>query len=163
MHLDDVIPEWEFGERHARRIDAAPERVFDAARNVTAGEIRFFRLLTAIRRLGRRCPESILNAPKDQPLLDVATRSGFEWFANDPPRELVVGSWITPQTFAAMNFLVEPDPRGGASVVTITRVHATTPRARRAFAIYWFFIRAGSGFIRRMWLRAIERRAMTAT
>ena len=39
------------------------------------------------------------------------------------------------------------------------RVHATDTAARRAFARYWTVIRPGSGFIRRMWLRAIKRRA----
>ena len=40
-----------------------------------------------------------------------------------------------------------------------TRVHATNAQARRRFAGYWAVIRPGSGFIRRMWLRAIRRRA----
>ena len=162
MRLDDIIPEWQFGERHTRHVDAPPERVFDAARNVTAAEIRFFRTLTWIRRFGRPLPPCILNAPAGEPLLDVATRSGFEWYANEPPRELVVGTRVAPHTLAVMNFLVEPDGRGGSNISTETRVHASTPRARRAFAVYWLLIRAGSGFIRRMWLRAIQKRAMRA-
>ena len=63
-----------------------------------------------------------------------------------------------PDVFAAMNFLVVLD--GGACVLsTETRVHAKTPRARRRFGLYWLAIRAGIGFIRRMWLRAIRRHA----
>jgi hypothetical protein len=44
-------------------------------------------------------------------------------------------------------------------VITETRVYAGTPAARRRFAIYWRFIRPGSGIIRRSWLEAIKRRA----
>ena len=158
-HLDAVLPQWQFREYHSRRVDAPPQVVFDATLKITANEIRFFKTLTAIRRGGRKAKESILNAPGDEPILDVATRSGFEWRANDPPCELVVGTRIGPNTYAAMNFLFEPDDRGGTIVSTETRVYAATPRARRAFALYWFAIRLGSGLIRREWLRAIEKRA----
>ena len=61
--------------------------------------------------------------------------------------------------FAAMNFLVTADGRGGSNISTETRVYAGTKRAGRRFALYWRVIRPGSGFIRRMWLRAIRRRA----
>jgi len=60
---------------------------------------------------------------------------------------------------AVMNFRMEPDGEGTWLVSTETRVHATDASARRRFARYWFLIRPGSGFIRRMWLRAIKRRA----
>ena len=60
---------------------------------------------------------------------------------------------------AAMNFRIEDAGDGAWLVSTETRVHATDTSARRAFARYWTVIRPGSGFIRRMWLRAIKRRA----
>ena len=60
---------------------------------------------------------------------------------------------------AVMSFRIEPDGEGTWLVSTETRVHATDASARRRFARYWFLIRPGSGFIRRMWLRAIKRRA----
>jgi len=159
VRLDSIIPRYQFHEIHSRQIDATPERVFDAARKVTAGEIRFFRTLTAIRRGWQKTPESILNASASEPLLDVATRSGFEWLANDPPRELVVGSHITRDVFAVMNFLITPEANGATTIRTETRVYAATTRARVRFALYWMVIRAGSGLIRRMWLRAIDKRA----
>jgi hypothetical protein len=160
MRLDDIIPVYEFNEVHTLHVAAPPERVFDAARNVSADEIRFFKTLTAIRRCGRSGPENILNPPDKEPLLDVATRSGFRWLANEPPRELVVGVHVARDAFAAMNFFITPDGRGGSNVLTETRVHASTPRARRSFAVYWRIILLGSAIIRRMWLRAIEKRCM---
>jgi hypothetical protein len=157
VRLDDILPQWQFRERHALRIDAPPERVYAALRAVTAREIRFFRAFTALRRLGRRGPESILNAPPDDPILDVATRTGFQWLADDPPRELVIGLRISRHVFAAMNFFID-----GAEVSTETRVHAATRRSAWQFGAYWLLIRAGSGILRRTWLRAIKRRALNA-
>lgn len=154
--LDRIMPWWQFEERHEIRIAASPERIYAAIRQVTAGEIRFFRILTAIRCMGRcRERESILHAPDAKPILDVATRSGFRMLADDSPRELVFGTRVSPHTFAVMNFRVEPDGR----LTTETRIHAGTDAARRSFAVYWRIIRPGSGIIRRSWLEAIKRRA----
>lgn len=173
--LDEVMPVWQFDERHTRRIAAPPERVFAAIREVRADEIRLFHALTWIRRGGRDAPDSILN-PGDRPILDVATSSGFMALVEDPPREVVIGTAVirprgasvTPEMFAAvprgyalaaMNFAVASDGAGGSIVSTETRVRANGPVATKRFRVYWRLIYPGSAIIRRMWLRAIERRA----
>lgn len=157
--LDELMPVFQFDERHETQIAAPPQRVYEAAHAVRADEILLFRTLTAIRRLGRPGPESILNAPERQPLLDVATRTTFRYLADDP-REIVVATTLIPNAAEAMmNFLITPDGRGGTLLSTETRVHATTDDARRRFTTYWRFIRPGSDIIRRMWLRAVKRRA----
>lgn len=158
--LDEALPKWQFAERHAIEVAAPPDRVFAAIRAVTAGEIFLFRTLTTLRRLGRPLPESILNAPKDTPLLDVALRGGFFVMADDPPHEIVIAMYVIPpkRALAAMNFAVTSSGHG-SHVTTETRVYASDAAARRRFALYWFAIRLGSGFIRRMWLRAIRKRA----
>jgi hypothetical protein len=176
--LDEFVPVWQFSERHTIRISAPPPRVFDAIRNVRANEIALFKTLTWIRRGGRKAPESILNAGDSTPLLDVATRNGFIYLA-DEAREIVIGTVVvaprgrhgalTPQTFksqlapgfaiAAMNFLVVPDGPEGSLVSTETRVFANSASAKRRFARYWRLIYPGSALIRRMWLRAVEKRA----
>ena len=147
---------------------------------MTASEILFFRELTWLRRLGRRGPEGILNAPERRPLLDVATGTTFVTLA-DSPCEIVVGTVViappgpraTPinaEAFAAlaarpghalatMNFVITPRADGSCEVSTETRVYATDERSRRRFAAYWRLINLGSAFIRVMWLRAIKRRA----
>lgn len=179
--LDDWMPVWQFDERHTIPVDAPPEKVFAAIRAVRADEILFFRMLIAIRRCGRPGPESILNAPEEKPLLDVATQTTFVVLADEPPRELVVGTVVvappkarascklTPELFrqklfpgvalATMNFLVTPDERGGSMISTETRIYANDPSALRQFAVYWRIIYPGSDIIRRMWLRAIKLRA----
>ena len=179
--LDRYFPAWQFHEFHSIAIAAPPERVYDAIRHVRADEILLFRTLTWIRRGGRPMPENILNATGRDSIIDVATRTTFLRLKDDPPRELVVGTVVgaprgtrgklTPQVFekqlrpgfalAGMNFIVRPDGAGGSIVTTETRVYANSPAARRRFAAYWRVIYPGSALIRRMWLRAIARRATT--
>jgi len=177
--LDEFAPVWQFHEVHTIHIAAPPERVFTAIRQVRAGEIFLFNTLTWIRRGGRPLPPGILNPGADEPLLDVATRTSFVWLADAAPRELVVGTVVaaprgtrgrlTPGVFkaslppgfalATMNFFVSPDGSGGSLLSTETRVYANNPVVRRRFAAYWRLIYPGSALIRRMWLRAIARRA----
>lgn len=177
--LDAIIPVWQFDEFHSLHIAAPPEKVFAAIRAVRADEIALFRALTWIRRGGRELPESILNAGDRHPILDVATRSGFVLLADDAPREIVIGAVVAkppgrhgklsadvfrrqlPPGFALgiMNFRVRPDGKGGSLVSTETRVFANDAVSRRRFRVYWRLIYPGSAIIRRMWLRAIERRA----
>jgi hypothetical protein len=179
--LDEWMPVWQFDERHVIRVGASPEKVFDAIHAVRADEIFLFRTLIAIRRCGRPGPESILNAPENKPLLDVATQTTFIYLADEAPREIVVGTVIaaprgihapaklTPEMFreklppgvalATMNYLVAPDDRGGSTISTTTRVYGNNAAAVRRFAVYWRIIHPGSDIIRRTWLRAIKRRA----
>lgn len=177
--LDEFIPVWHFGEFHTINIAAPPARVFEAIKGLGAGEIFLFNALTWIRRGGRRTPESILNAGSNDPLIDVATRSGFVCLAEDSPREIVIATLLTKSatgsapctpeffrqtlppgsTVGIMNFLVTPTASGGSKVSTETRVFANSPRGRRAFGRYWRLIYLGSALIRLMWLRAIKKRA----
>ena len=179
--LDEFVPAWQFNERHSLEIDAPPARVIDAVRHVRADEIFLFRTLTWIRRGGRPVPQSILNAGgSSQPIIDVALKGGFIMLADDSAHELVLGTvvgaprgsprQITPATFksppagyavAAMNFEVSPLGMDKTILVTETRVYANGSEERRKFARYWRMIYPGSAIIRRMWLRAARRRAMT--
>jgi hypothetical protein len=178
--LDEFAPVYQFCETHAIAVNAPPERVFESMRAVTAREILFFRTLMRIRRLGHSGPERTLQAPEQLPLLDVATRTTFLMLAQEPGRELVIGTIVlaplgTEVTYrnaeafkaltqpgfvkATMNFLVRPLGSGGSLLSTETRVFATDASSRRRFAAYWRLIYPGSALIRRMWLRAIKLRA----
>jgi hypothetical protein len=148
---------------------------------VRADEIFLFRTLTWIRRFGRKSQESILNPSGQAPILEVAAKTSFLLLAEDPEREIVLGTFVvappgtrftvrpTPQVFrdlqqpgfakAAMNFRVEELSSGECEVTTETRVFATEAVARRKFAHYWRVIYPGSALIRVMWLRAIRKRA----
>jgi hypothetical protein len=178
--LDSFVPRYQFSEFHSIEIHAPPDSVYAAITKVTAREIRFFRVLTWIRSPHiRPAGESILNPATEDPILDVATRSGFLLLAQAPPRELVFGTIgfggrlevrnPTPEGFRkfenpgyakiAMNFLVFPPANGSTRLTTETRIFATSNGARRGFGTYWRVIYPGSSLIRIMWLRAIRDRA----
>lgn len=183
--LDQFAPVYQFSEFHSIRIAAPKEQVYRALRLVTADEITLFRTLTWLRRFGRRGPESILNPSSHVPILDVATRTWFLVLTEDPNREIVLATlvtaprgWrpsgkLTPDGFkalvvttntpgfatATMNFRIEDAGPTACTLTTETRVYATDASTRCRFARYWRGIYPGSALIRRMWLRAIARRA----
>ncbi len=181
--LDEHLAAWQFAERHAMRVYASADRTYEAVLAVTAREIRGFRLLTWIRAPRwptRQRPPSILNPPADRPILDVALASGFYRLAEEPGREIVLGRVVvapertrlaTAEEFAALerpgyakaaiNFRVAEIGGGWCLLTTETRIYATDRSARRRFGAYWRLIEPGSALIRRMWLRAIRRRAET--
>lgn len=181
--LDKFAPEWQFREVHRIAVLAPADAARRAIREVTARDISGFRFLTWLRRAGRPGPAggSILDPPPDEPILQVALRTGFLQLENTE-RELVLGTVVmspkpeaqaprpkTPDEFLAisapgyakalMNLRVEPSQLAMCVVTTETRVWATDDQTARKFARYWWTIRLGSGLIRRMWLRAIRRRA----
>ena len=179
--IDKFAPESQFREVHRIAVLAPADAARRAIREVTAREIHLFRFLTWLRRLGRASPEGILNPPPDEPILKVALRTGFLQLENTD-RELVLGTIVmspkpeahprspkTPDEFlaitapgyarAVMNFRIDPSQLAMCVVSTETRVWASDDQTARKFARYWWTIRLGSGLIRRMWLRAIRRRA----
>jgi hypothetical protein len=183
--LDQFAPVYQFHEVHSIQVHAPKDRVYQAIKAVTADDVLFFRTLTWMRRFGMHAPEGILNPPPAVPILEVATRTAFLLLAEEPGREIVLGTVVvvprgwrprshaTPEDFkavaapgfalATMNFLVQEVGPDACMVTTETRVYATDSGARRKFAGYWRVIYPGSAFIRRMWLRAIRLRAEKAT
>lgn len=178
--LDEFSPAYQFHEVHEVLVRASPEQCYAAIRDVGPEEITFFQTLTWIRRFGKRGSTSIINAPPHRPILETALATGFLLLAEDRGREIVIGAVMTrhpewggakpsPERFKAiqsprvakiaMNFRVESAGPAACRITTETRVYATSADARRAFAAYWRVIYPGSALIRRMWLRAIQRRA----
>jgi len=179
--LGRFLPVWHFREVHSILVSASRERAYRAALDVTPEEIFLFRALVALRRMGRRYPEGILNPPRGEPILEVAARTDFRLLERRAPEEVAIGTLLvspgargpmrpaSPLEFeaaatrsgvalAAMSFRLAAEG-AGTRVTTETRVFAPDRGVRRRFALYWIVIRPGSGFIRRAWLRAIRRRA----
>ena len=163
--LDRVLPDWHFRERHARRLDAPAERVFAAVRDVTLAEMGVFRVLARLRGI---------RVPADRPFVELALAGGWEVVAEVPGRDLVLGTIGQPWRFRGGQ---RPDgafatfDRPGYAKLAIdwrlergvlsteTRVFLTDEESRRKFRRYWLLVRPWSGLIRRVWLRAIARRA----
>jgi hypothetical protein len=186
--LDRLVPSFQAVERHSTTIAASPDQVWAALSQVTASELRMFRVLMGVRALpGRlaRSPRARFDA--DEPLLGWAVRFGFSILGEDARRELVVGAIGQPwrlaggrgmavaggQDFAAFdqpgyakmaaNFRLDLIAGGRATrLSTETRVACTDPSSARRFGRYWRLIRPASGAIRRSWLTAIKRRAERA-
>jgi hypothetical protein len=162
MLLSDVLPEYDVRTRNSLELVAPSERVWEAIRSTTLGELRVARHLFRLRGLPSR---------RDRAFLEL---EGFRPLAEDTGRELVVGAvgqpWsprgrlvrgADPRTFdeagyALMALNVTYD---GATLATETRVRCTDARARRRFRLYWVVVGPFSGIIRSDWLRAVARRA----
>jgi hypothetical protein len=170
--LDEVLPEFDFRIRHARRVDATPERVAEAVESFRLGGAAS--LLLRIR--GVHLPSGTIR--------DVLTKSGFTVLAERPGRETVAGTtgqfWALReqahmeaprdlQAFlsfdrpgwaqAAISLRIEPLEDGSTELTTETRVRCVDETARRRFALYWLLIKVFSGWLRRDFLRTIARAA----
>lgn len=171
--LDRILPEYQFSERHRVWVDATPEAALAAAREVSLGEMPLAGLLFRVRGL-----RTLAHGPLWEQML----AGLFVALGEIPGREVVGGTigqmWKlsggdVPRIASAVEFstfsrpgyakaamsLAAQEVDGRTELVTETRVFATDEAARRAFSRYWLVIRAGSGVIRRLWLRAAKKRA----
>jgi hypothetical protein len=173
--LDDVLPEWDFREVHQRRVVASAVDLFAAVEAVTPAELPLFRLLMRLRSFGRRT----LGRSLGESLFAQLQAQGFVLLGREAPHELVLGLIGTPwrirgglrpvRDLAAFAAFTEPGTVKVATnilvedgvVATETRVLASDADARRRFRAYWLVVRPWSGAVRREWLRAIERRAVS--
>jgi hypothetical protein len=179
---DLVQPRFQFREVHVRDVAADSARVMRAVAEVTANEIALFRTFTAIRRFGRPGPESILNAPSDRPILDVATQTSFVELARSD-HEVVIGSVLAAPPgvtldradaggfarlsgpgliTASLSFRVTTTGASSSRLITETRVYASDQSVLRRFTRYWRTIFPGSWILRVTWLQAIAARAAGA-
>ena len=174
--LDRSLPDFQFSEFHETEVQASPAAIHRAIWQVTAREIRLFRLFTWIRSPrwpGRRQSETILSAPADRSILEVATSSGFRRLA-DEENEVVVGTAvIAPRglgatgdlrtipglALAVMSFRTEPFGADRSRLTTETRIFATDRATFYRFKAYWRLIAPGSAILRGTWLQAIRARA----
>lgn len=166
MLIDEVLPEYDFGERHSARVAAPVPVVYAAARAMNADSSVVIRVLMALRGIVPRRLDL-------QAFLDM----GFSVVAERAPEELVLGVVGRPWTplgslrrvdarsfasfeepgFAKMAMNLRVVGRGPhAELATETRVACTDDRARRRFRAYWSVIRPFSGLIRTEMLRAIK-------
>lgn len=158
--LSELLPEYDFRERHSIEIDAPPTDVMQAVKAVTIEEMPIVRSLFRLRGLPTK--GEVLELEGFAPLGEEADREivvggvGQPWRATGGMRRGVdFRSFVEPgYAKMAMSFRVD-----GGTLSTETRVLLTDAGARRKFRRYWLAIRPFSGVIRRLWLRAAKRRA----
>lgn len=169
MLLDEAMPRWDKRETHRIAAELPGTDLFAAVEALTWREVPVFRVLMRIRGLGGG------ELSDDARVMDWFASAGFVEVGRTAEEILVVAVERTRRGASRLPDLsVERfrDDRAPGHVKiafnftcrdghlgTETRVLSTDPRSRRLFAAYWLAIRAGSGIIRRVWLRAIRTRA----
>jgi len=176
--LDDVMPEYQFNERHSARIHARPEQVLEAIRQSTVGDLKSLVTLLKIRAAVLRTPYHDIGEWQDKRMLDTFSASGY--LLGGSEHEIAMfGVWnaranrrpdvSTLQEFAdyreqgavkmAYDFNVEDAGGGWSTISTETRILAPDDSTRRGAARYWRLIVPGSGLLRLQWLEGIKKRA----
>src|SRR4051794_34441344 len=84
--IDDFLPSWDERERHQTLVDAAPEQVERALRELSARDLPLSRMLFAIR--GALSPH---RPDPDVPFLESLHAAGFITLAEEPGEEVVLG------------------------------------------------------------------------
>jgi hypothetical protein len=175
--LDDIMPEYQFFEKHSARVHARPERVMAAIRQSTFGDMKSLLTLLKIRGTVLRI-QVTGDFLHDKRILDAFSESGY--LLDGSEHEIVMfGVWNVRanrrpdvrilQQFAdyreqgalkmAYAFNVEDADGGWSTISTETRVLAVDEFTRRGMGRYWRLIVPGSGLLRRQWLESIKRRA----
>lgn len=185
MRLDQFLPEYHFSEYHDIRVNAPPEIVFTAIKQVDMSASSLIRGLLALRLL----PDVF--KPGKKPEFDSAIglddfiKMGFIKLADVFPDEMILGLagqfWrptvqlrpISPDRFrhfnrpgickAVWNIQVRPNGSARSVLATTTRIHCLGLKARVLFTCYWSIIRPFSGLIRKTLLGLIRREAERAS
>jgi hypothetical protein len=176
-HLDEIMPEYRFSEKHSTRVHARPEQVMEGIRQATFRDMTSLVTLMRIRGAVLRTPKSNLDKIQDKRILDSFSEAGY--IPGGGEREIAMfGAWNakkqrrpavrTLQEFAdcreqgvvkmAFDFAVEEAGDGWSTITAETRV-AIPGDAGHGMATYWRLIVPGSGLLRLQWLDGIKRRA----
>jgi hypothetical protein len=176
--LDDIMPEYQFAERHSARVHARPEQTMQAVRQSTFGDLSSLITLLKIRGAALRAPfHDTGDFAQDKRVLEAFSASGY--LSGGSEHEIVMAGGAnvrarrplqlrTLQEFAdyreqgavkmAFNFNVEEAGEGWSTISTETRV-VVQDGFSRGPTVYWRLIVPGSGLLRRQWLDGIKRRA----
>lgn len=170
MLIDDLMPVYDFAERHEVVIDAPVDRVYQAVRSLDASGSTVIRWLFRMRGLPLECLT-----------LEGLLQNGFVLLSDVPEHELVLGLvgrfWkssgdlldgLDRDRFLAFddvgyakcvwNFSFARLSETVTRVATETRVRCTDSTSRKSFRRYWILIAPFSGWIRREMLHVIKRK-----
>lgn len=178
--MNRLLPEWQFGERHALTLDGvSPARAYASIVPGLSAEDPLIAQAIGLREAPGRLLRTLGLSRNTLP----SRAFGFHCFAllgELPGREVAFGLagrfWqmdyglrsivdtaafmaMTDQPRLVLNVCVEPLDEWRCQLVTHTRVHCPDEAQHRRFAPYWYAIRPVSGLIRGRLLRRIAREA----
>lgn len=178
--VDEILPEYQIGERHSVFVDAPTAQVFDSLKHSKANDqpiIKLFDLLPVL--AGKRDASSHSEA---EPLYETL-RDSSGLVLEKTNRELVTANIATvdehtpstPDTLGGfvayrlghnemklpVSFSVDP-AEGGTHLTTETHIMFDDRDLCHSFAWYWGVIYPGSSLLRVDFLEAVKRRAETA-
>lgn len=183
MHLNDVVPDPDYRMCHSRIVHAPAAVVWDELQRVTMSALPLGRALEGLRVLPARLsgqkrpslaartfldviPIPVLYSERPRLVVSAGLSQAWRLLGGSPPPLLDAAAlrvWTRPGWIkVAVQFRLDPAP-AGTLLSTETRVLATDPGTKRAFAAYWLVIRGSSGVIRRELLRVVARRAESGT
>lgn len=175
--FDDVIPQYQFFEKHSTRVHAGREQLMQAVRESTFGDMKSLGALLRIRATALRIRDEGASL-QGMRVLDAFAKSGYVSGGSDHEITMCgavdvragrVAPLHTLQDCAdyrgssgfkmAFTFYVQDAGGGWSTLTTETRIVALDEATRRGIGRYWRFIVPGSGMLRRQWLDAIGKRA----
>ncbi len=184
MLLNKYLQYYHFSEKHEIKISASKENIVQAIIDLHPNEISFlFSTLFFIRSIPPKIlGKNYIGFSPDTPLLKQLEEKGFKILEiND--HEIVLGvigqfgklkkgeiyyidDFINfnerESVKVATNFfLVEREDI--VLLSTETRIYTTDKKSKRRFTVYWMIVYPGSALIRKIWLKAIKRRAERTT
>ena len=176
--LDEIVPEYQFSEKHSVRVHARPEQAVQAIRQSTLGDLKSLVTLMKIRGAVYRQPFQGFGEWQDKPFVDSFLASGYLIGGNE--REIAIFGVVDvrakrrpevhslPELAAyrkpggvvtAFDFIVEDAGDGWSNIFAETRMMATDDATCRGAGRYWRLIVPGSGLLRLQWLEGIKGRA----
>jgi hypothetical protein len=177
--LDRFIPSPEVAEHHHIEIDAPPDVVMTAAKDMRLLSSPIVRSLIKIRELAlggepdpRSHPETLLAQAQSIGWVVLAEQANREivlgavtqpWNANPEFRSIPAGEFAAFREpgYVKIAWSLRTEPVDGRHTVfhTETRVSTTDPEAQRKFRRYWSFVAPGVELIRLALLRPLKREA----
>lgn len=185
--FEEVARGAQFRDRIVVRVNAPPEAIFRAARDVTLSEMKLARLVGELRYLPSRLAGHPPPGHRGKSFLSMLITGGTLMLADDTPHELITGSagqlhrildqaparFESRQAFDRFNdpgyeklfMSLRVQPTEVAGEYWLVLEHATealSADAGHKFHRYWLFIKPGGAFVSRQLLKAIRHRAQDA-
>jgi len=185
--FDALTLDAQFRDRIAVVVAASPEAIFEALHELTLQEMKLAWMLGELRYLPSRMAGHMPPVHRRQRFLATVIDSGAVVLLDDAPREVILGSaaqlhrvhqaaqrFTNREAFDTfddpeheklfMSVRVAPTGRPGEHWLILEHAtRALSPLAARKFALYWRAIKPMGAFVTWQLLRAIRRRAESAT